>query len=56
MSRKRASVIYELEYKSYKCTLRRFSNCFLKVFSNDKSNQLTEKKKNHVKRRRVSYK
>ena len=40
--------IYEscqLEYESYKCTLRPFSNCFSKVFSNDKSNKLTEKKK-----------
>ena len=44
------------ECESYKYILRRFSNCLSKVFSNDKSNKLTEKKKNDVKRRRASYK
>ena len=51
--------IYEscqLEYDSYKSILRRFSSCFSKAFSNGKSNKLTEKKKNDVTRRRVSYK
>ena len=51
--------IYEscqLEYESYKCILRRFSNCLPKAFSNGKSNKLTEKKKDDVKRRRFSYK
>ena len=49
--------IYEsrqLEYASYKSILRQLSNCFSKAFSNDKSNKLTEKKKNDVNRRRVS--
>ena len=48
--------INHLLTESYKCIVRRFSNCFSKVFSNDKSNKLTEKKKNDVKRRRFSYK
>ena len=34
----------QLEYESYKCILRRFPNCFSKVFSNGKSNKLTKKK------------
>ena len=51
--------IYEsckLEYESCKFIFRRFSNCFSEVFSNDKSNKLTERKKKGVKRSRVSYK
>lgn len=32
-------------YESDKSILKRFSNCFSKAISNDKSNKLTEKKK-----------
>ena len=51
--------IYEsckLEYESHKFIFRRFSNCFSEVFSNDKSNILTERKEKGVKRSRVGYK
>ena len=44
--------IYEscqLEYESHESILRWFSNYFSKVFSNDESNKLTEKKKNEIK-------